>query len=82
MSVVQSPIMGQMRKSFANVNTYVCRGQNVISAKAFNRKDAKSDAQQAHRAGFKLISDAAKVFGGFLERGFPIRPERLSVWSL
>lgn len=82
MSIVQSPILGQMRKSFANVNTYVYRGQNVISAKAFNRRDAKSDAQQAHRASFKLISDAAQMLGGFLEQGFPVRSARLSAHNL
>ena len=70
--------MGKMAKSFANVNTYVHKGQNVISAKAFNRKDRNSEAQQAHRAGFKLISDMYQSIGGFINAGFPVRPERQS----
>ena len=82
MSIVQSPIMGQMRKSFANVNTYVYRGQNVISAKTFNRKDSNTEAQQAHRASFKLIADAYQMLGGFAENGFPVRPETQSAYNV
>ena len=81
MSVVQNPVTGQMRKSFANVNTYVHRGQNVVSAKAFNRKDSNSEAQQAHRGGFKLLSDLNLSIGGFIETGFPVRPERQSPYN-
>ncbi len=81
MSIAQNPVMGKMAKSFANVNTYVHRGQNVVSAKAFNRKDKNSEAQQAHRAGFKLISDIYRSIGGFIDIGLPIRPERLSPYN-
>ena len=70
-----------MRKSFANVNTYVHRGQNVVSAKAFNRKDSNSEAQQAHRGGFKRLSDLNLSIGGFIETGFPVRPERQSPYN-
>jgi hypothetical protein len=74
--------MGKMAKSFANVNTYVHKGQNVISAKAFNRKDKNSEAQQSHRTGFKLISDVWASLGGYGESGFPARPERLSAFNV
>lgn len=70
--------MGKMAKSFANVNTYVHKGQNVVSAKAFNRKDPNTSAQQAHRSGFKLITDLYQAIGGFVETGFPVRPEKQS----
>ena len=81
MSIVQNPIMGQMRKSFANVNTYVHKGQNVVSAKSFNRKDANSAAQQAQRSSFKLIADAYQSLGGFAESGFPVRPATQSAYN-
>ncbi len=73
--------MGKMAKSFANVNTYVHKGQNVVSAKAFNRKDKNSVAQQAHRGGFKLLSDINQSIGGFIESGLPVRPERQSAYN-
>ncbi len=82
MSIAQNPVMGKMAKSFANVNTYVHKGQNVISAKAFNRKDKNSEAQQSQRTSFKLISDAWASLGGYSECGFPVRAEKLSAFNL
>jgi len=82
MSIAQNPVMGKMAKSFANVNTYVHKGQNVISAKSFNRKDPNTEAQQVQRTSFKLISDAWAALGGFGERGFPSRSERLSAFNV
>lgn len=81
MSIAQNPLTGQMRKSMANFNTYVNRGQNVVSSKAFNRKDKNSDLQKAQRASFKLASDTWGSLGGFAESGFPVRPERLSPYN-
>lgn len=72
---------GQMRKSMANFNTFVHKGQNVVSSKAFNRKDSNTDAQQLHRASFKLIADAFQSLGGYGESGFPVRPERMSPFN-
>ena len=76
MSIAQNPVMGKMAKSFANVNTNVHKGQNVISAKAFNRKDPNTEAQQSQRAAFKLIRELTNRFGGILQVGFPQRPEK------
>lgn len=73
--------MGQMRKSFANVNTYVRNGQNVVSSKAFIRKNMNTDSQKAQRASFKLISDAYQSIGGFINIGFPVRPEKQSPYN-
>ncbi len=81
MAIAQNPITGQMRKSYGNVNTYSRNGQNVISAKPFARKDANSEAQQKHRAGFKLTVEAYSSFGGYIETGYPVRPARLSVFN-
>ena len=82
MSIAQNPVMGKMAKSFANVNTYVHKGQNVISAKAFNRKDPNTEAQQSQRAAFKLIRELTNRFGGILQVGFPQRPEKQSAANM
>ena len=81
MSIAQNPVTGQMSKSYANVNTYVHKGQNVVSAKAFNRKDKNTDAQKAQRSSFKLIADIYGSLGGYAELGFPVRPERQSAYN-
>lgn len=75
MSISQNPMTGQMKKSMANFSTYTLNGQNIIRSKSFNRKDANSAAQQAHRSGFKLIVDEYKALGGIVAIGFPNRPE-------
>lgn len=81
MSIAQNPVTGKMAKSFANVNTYVHRGQNVISSKAFNRKDPNTAAQQAQRSGFRVVSAVGQLLGSFLDKGFPACPERLSPYN-
>ena len=73
--------MGQMKKSYANVNTYVRNGQNVISSKPLIRKDAKTVAQQSHRAGFKLITTTYPTFGGYIEVGYPVRSAKQTAFN-
>ena len=70
MSKSQNPWLGHMCGSMANVNTYVNHGQNVISSKAFNKKDAHTVSQIAHRASFKLMAKAYRSFGGLLRKNF------------
>jgi len=64
MSKSQNPLTGHMSGSMANFTTYTRYGENIIRAKAFNRKDANSVSQIAQRASFKLIVNAYKSFGG------------------
>jgi len=71
-----------MAGSYANVNTYVCKGQNVVSSKAFNRKNSNTSAQQLQRASFKLIADAYVMLGGFVDMGFPQRDIRQSAYNV
>ncbi|MDD4971322.1 MAG: DUF6266 family protein [Paludibacter sp.] len=71
MSLSQNPWLGHMSGSMANVNTYTCHGQNVISSKPFNKKDANTVSQIAQRASFKLMLKAYRSFGGCLRTNFP-----------
>ena len=71
MSLSQNPWLGHMSGSMANVNTYTCNGQNVISSKAFHKKDANTPSQIAQRASFKLMAKAYRSFGGLLRNNFP-----------
>ena len=69
---------GHMNGSMANFNTYTRHGENIISSKAFDRKDAHSVSQIAQRASFKLIVEAYHAFGGIPKTSFP---ERLATQS-
>ena len=71
MSKSQNPWLGHMSGSMANVNTYTSHGQNVISSKAFNRRNANTVSQIAQRASFKLMAKAYRSFGGLLRKNFP-----------
>ena len=71
MSLSQNPWLGHMSGSLANVNTYTSHGQNVISSKAFQKKDANTVSQIAQRASFKLMAKAYRSFGGLLRNNFP-----------
>jgi len=81
-SIAQNPMTGQMRKSMANFNSFVHRGQNVVSSKPLNRRDPNTEAQQLQRASFKLIVDAFQMLGGFGDTGFPVRPETQSPYNV
>ncbi|MDD4968092.1 MAG: DUF6266 family protein [Paludibacter sp.] len=78
MSKSQNPMTGHMCGSMANFNTYVRYGENIISSKAFNRRDANTVSQIAQRASFKLITKAYHSFGGVPKTSFPCRVESLS----
>ena len=69
---------GHMNGSMANFNTYTRHGENIISSKAFDRKDPHSVFQIAQRASFKLIVEAYHAFGGIPKTSFP---ERLAAQS-
>ena len=75
MSKSQNPLTGHMSGSMANFNTYTRYGQNIISSKAFERRDAHSVSQIAQRASFKLIVNAYKAFGRIPKTSFLDRLE-------
>lgn len=71
MSKSQNPLTGQMSGSMANFVTTTRNGENVIRSKAFNPKDANTQAQQLQRACFKLLSDEHRTLGGITSESFP-----------
>lgn len=81
MAISQNPLTGQMKKSMGNFSTYTLNKQNVVRSKAFNRKDANSEAQQVHRAGFKLLVNEYQTLDLILEKGLLNRPEGVSVYN-
>ncbi len=82
MSKSQNPLTGQMSGSMANFVTTSRGGQNIIRSKAFNPKDAKTEAQLKQRGGFKLVSEEYKTFGGVVDQGFPERQIGQSAYNL
>ncbi len=73
---------GQMSGSMANFVTTTHGGQNVIRSKAFNQQDAKTEAQQKQRSGFKMLAEEYIGFGGVTDQGFPECPKGMSAYNL
>jgi hypothetical protein len=82
MSKAQNPMTGQMSGSMANFVTTTRGGQNVIRAKAFNPKDAKTEAQLKQRGGFKMVAEEYTNLGGITDEGFPEVQDGQSAYSL
>lgn len=70
MSTAQNPLTGKMSGSMGNFITTVHKGKNIIKSKAFNRKDANTEAQQAQRSCFKLVVDEYNSLGGIVDIGY------------
>lgn len=73
MSKAQNPLTGQMSGSMGNFVTSRLGDNNIVRAKAFNRRDAKTEPQVKQRDGFKMIVDVYPSFGGILAEGFAQR---------
>ncbi len=81
MATSQNPLIGRMSGTVGNFVTSSYRGQNVVRSKAFNPKDAKTEAQQRHRSLFRMLSDEYSSLAEFIKLGFPTRPRRQSAYN-
>lgn len=80
MSRAQNPLTGRMSGSMGNFVTTRLGDKNIIRAKAFEPRDAKSETQVKHRSGFKMLVDLYFVLRAILETGFALRAEKTSVY--
>jgi hypothetical protein len=80
MSKSQNPMTGQMSGSMANFVTTRRGKQNIIRSKAFEPRDANSEAQQMQRSGFKLVVDVYPMLGSIPEEGFAQRDGDTTVY--
>jgi len=70
-----------MSGTIGNFVTSTYRGQNVVRSKAFNPKDANSEAQQKQRNMFKMMSDEYRSLTQLITVGFPARPKNQSPYN-
>jgi hypothetical protein len=81
MATSQNPMTGKMSGAMGNFVTSSLGSQNIVRTKAFNRKDAKTEAQVKQRDGFKMIADVYSALGGIPDEGFAQRSENTSVYA-
>lgn len=81
MSKAQNPLTGQMSGSMGNFVTTRLGNVNIVRAKAFEPRDAKTEAQVKQRDGFKLIVDLFPALGSIPAEGFVQQPANASVYT-
>ena len=81
MATSQNPMTGKMSGTVGNFVTSSLGSQNIVRAKAFSRKDAKTEAQVKQRDGFKMIVDLFPALGSIPAEGFIQRPANTSVYT-
>lgn len=74
MATSQNPLTGRMSGTVGNFVTSTHRGQNEVRSKAFNPKDANSEARQKHRSLFRMLSEEYVALAPLVKNGFPTRP--------
>ena len=80
MAISQNPMTGKMSGTVGNFVTSSLGSQNIVRAKAFSRKDAKTEAQVKQRDGFKMIGELFPALGSIPAEGFVQRPANTSVY--
>lgn len=81
MAVSQNPMTGKMSGTVGNFVTSSYRGRNVVKSKAFNPKDANTEAQQKHRSVFRMMSEEYVSLASIVNNGFPSRPKTQSPYN-
>lgn len=81
MAKSQNPMTGRMSGAMGNFVTSSLGSQNIVRAKAFNRRDANSDAQQMQRGGFKMMGELFPLLGSIPQEGFVQRDSESSVYA-
>ena len=81
MAKSQNPLTGKMSGAMGNFVTSSLGSHNIVRAKAFNPRDAKTEAQQKQRGGFKMMGELFPLFGGILIEGFSERSANSQVYS-
>ncbi len=81
MAISQNPLTGKMSGTVGNFVTSSLGSQNIVRAKAFTTRDAKTEAQLKQRDGFKMIADLYSTLGGIPDEGFAQRSENTSAYA-
>lgn len=77
----QNPMTGKMSGAMGNFVTSSLGSQNIVKTKAFGRGDAKTEAQQKQRSGFKMIGELFPMLGSIPQEGFAQRASESSIYA-
>lgn len=81
MAISQNPLTGQMSGTVGNFVTSSLGSKNIVRAKSFSYRDAKTTAQLMQREGLKMIGKLFPMLGSIPEEGFAQRDSESSVYA-
>ena len=82
MAQAQNPLTGQMSGTVANFVTSTRGSKNLVRSKAFNPRNANTEAQQLQRSCFTLVVEEYQSWGGATDLGFPENSDGQSAYNL
>lgn len=71
MAIFSSFLLGNVKKSVANLTMYVSRGVNIVRSKPLNVHNPRTPKQRMQRAKMAMLIHLASSFGPVLGLGYP-----------
>lgn len=74
MAIFRSFLLGDVKKSVANLTMYIAKGVSIVRGKPLNVHNPRTDKQRIQRAKMKALVGLAGGFGPALSVGYPQVP--------
>lgn len=71
MAIFRSFLLGDVKKSVANLTMYIAKGVSIVRGKPLNVHNPRTDKQQVQRARMKALVELVSGFGPALPVGYP-----------
>lgn len=71
MAIFQSFLLGNVKKSVANLTMYIAKGVSIVRGKPMSVYNPKTDKQLTQRARMRTLSRLSSAFGPALAVGYP-----------
>ena len=71
MAIFRSFLLGDVKKSVANLTMYIAKGVSIVRSKPLNVHNPRTDKQRIQRAKMKALVGLVSGFGPALSIGYP-----------
>ena len=72
MAIFRSFLLGDVKKSVANLTMYIAKGVSIVRGKPLNVHNPRTEKQQVQRAKMKALVRLVSGFGSALAVGYPL----------
>lgn len=71
MAIFRSFLLGDVKKSVANLTMYIAKGVSIVRSKPLNVHNPRTTKQRIQRARMKALTELVRGFGSVLGVGYP-----------